>query len=120
MNYNPYYFVPYNIPSKPGLFASLTNSLKSIKWANILNGTQRALNIANQAIPVIKQATPMFKNAKTIFKVMNEFKKVEAPSTTKSNVSDIKVNKDNISDIKNTRENNMNINDSYEGPTFFI
>ena len=86
MNYNPYYFTPYitQAPARAGIFNSLFRNTRSINWSSILNGTQKALNIANQAIPVIKQVTPMMQNAKTMFKVMNEFKKVETPNEIKT------------------------------------
>ncbi|MBS7020697.1 MAG: hypothetical protein KH135_02340 [Firmicutes bacterium] len=82
--YNPYYqMYPYvaAAPVKKGIFSSLTGGLKGINWGNILNNTQRTLNIVNQAIPAVKQITPVMKNARTMFQVMNEFKKVDTPTT---------------------------------------
>ncbi|MEG0826344.1 MAG: VrrA/YqfQ family protein [Bacilli bacterium] len=120
MNYNPYYFSPYmSMPAaKTGLFSSLFKGAGSIKWASILGGTQKVLNVANQAIPVIKQISPVMKNAKTMFKVMNEFKKVDTPTNG--------INKEVIpkesSNVSNTSTNKTIIEEksSNEGPTFFI
>lgn len=109
--YNPYYFSPYlSVPSKTGLFSNLFKGIGTIKWSSILNGTQKALNIANNAIPVIKQVTPMVKNAKTMFKVMNEFKK------------DDNLNVDNTKSVNKDISNNIDkVETNYnDGPKFFI
>ncbi len=99
--YNPYF---YNIPNsnmmmyqKVGLFKRLFNR---INFNNVLNGTQRTLNIINQTIPLVKQAKPIIRNAKTMFKVMNEFKKVDTTVPTKTNISETK-------------------SSNFEGPKFF-
>ena len=115
------YYFPYNMgypmvnvprASSTGLFSRIFRN--GINWSGILNGTQRTLNIINQTIPTIKQISPIVKNAKTMFKVMNEFKKVDTPSSTNSNTSNNKSN--NISNI----ESDENTVTSYEnGPTFF-
>ncbi len=80
--YNPYFMsYPYlQMTPRVGLFQRLFGNLN---FSSILSGTQKTLNIVNQGIPLIKQAKPIFKNAKTMFKVMNEFKKVDTPSTIK-------------------------------------
>ena len=101
--YNPYFYsMPTNgintLP-KMGLFRRMFGN---INFASILNGTQRTLNVVNQTIPLVKQARPILKNAKTMFKVMNEFKKVDAVSTS-TNID----KKQNIINYDN-------------GPTFFI
>ena len=107
--YNPYF---YSIPnmaattSRVGLFSRLFGG-NGITLSGILNGTGRVLNFANQAIPLVKQVRPMIGNAKTMFKVMNEFKKVDAPSTSVSST-----------EVENESTNNY---ESYDdGPTFFI
>ena len=108
MNYfNPYFSA---FPARGGLFSSLRGS--GITLSTILNGTQRTLGIINQAIPVIKQMQPVVRNAKTMFKVMNEFKKVDTPTT--SNVT----NTDNTN-IINESNNNQSYNNE-NGPTFFL
>lgn len=73
MNYYPYF--PYSsMPVKTGFFKNIFNGFN---FSNLLNGTQKTLNVVNQAIPLVKQAKPMFNNMKTMFRVMNEFKKEE-------------------------------------------
>ena len=78
--YNPYFMsYPYlQMPPRIGIFQRLFGNLN---FSSILSGTQKTLNIVNQGIPLIKQARPIIKNAKTMFRVMNEFKKVNTPST---------------------------------------
>lgn len=106
--YYPYY--SYNVPfsnintiPRAGLFGRIFNN---ISIPNILNGTQRTLNIVNQTIPLIKQAQPIIKNAKTMFKVMNEFKKVDTPKS--------------VSTSKNMNNEKININYTNDNsPTFF-
>ena len=103
--YNPYFSMyPYvNTFSRPGLFSRIITGIKSINFSSILSGTQKTLNVVNQTIPLVKQVTPVMKNAKTMFKVMNEFKRVNTPSSNKNN---------NIKqEITKTTNNN--------GPTFF-
>ena len=109
--YNPYYYMVPTMNSGLGrglLSGSIRNS---INWSSILNGAQRTLNLVNQAIPLVKQAAPMVRNAKTMFKVMNEFKKVESPSSGNSEVSN------NITSNDNLTENAQLV--SGDGPTFF-
>ena len=104
--YNPYYFVNPQGISSPSLFSGLFKG--NLNFSTILNGTQKTLGLVNQAIPIIKEAAPMFRNAKTMFKVMNEFKKIDAPST-------------NNQDVKsNVEEEHKNYNQNDGGPTFFI
>lgn len=73
---NPMYynnFFPYqnNFKIKKGL---LFNSFRSINWSNILNTTQKTLNVINQAIPVYYQVKPIIGNAKTMFRMVNALK----------------------------------------------
>lgn len=102
--YNPYFF------SVPAAYQanSVQNLLGRLNISSILNGTGKALNLINQAIPIIKEAAPMMKNAKTMFKVMNEFKKMDSPSSN-----------DQKNEIKEeiSKEEKREIN--YGGPTFF-
>ena len=72
MYYNS--FFPYNngnnfIKKGLGLF-----SLRNINWSNILNNTQKTLNVINQAIPVYYQVKPIWSNAKTMFRMVNAIK----------------------------------------------
>ena len=65
-------FFPYqNNLLKKGLGLS---SFKSINWTNVLNNTQKTLNVINQAIPVYYQVKPIFSNAKTMFRMVNALK----------------------------------------------
>ncbi len=107
--YNPYFgFYPTAAASSPGLFARLFGG-NGIRWGSLLSGTQKVLGVANQAIPVIRQMSPVIKNAKTMFKVMNEFKKVDTPTSSEQN--------ENTS----SQEENQTIqSQETEGPTFFI
>lgn len=69
-------FYPYQYsPTK----TSITSLLKKFSISDILNGTQKTLNIINQAIPIINQATPLWNNAKTLFKIANAVSKEEKP-----------------------------------------
>ncbi len=105
--YNPYlYAYPYmNVAPKVGLFSRIFGG--NLSFGSILSGTQKTLNIVNQAIPIVKQAGPVINNAKTMFKVMNEFKKVETPVTsrTEKNTQPVETN-----EINTVSENS---------PTFF-
>lgn len=102
--YNPYFYTMPSVTPKIGIFKRLTG----INFGNILNGTQKVLNLANQAIPLVKEVKPMIGNAKTMFKVMNEFKRVEKP-TNKQN---------SIEKEKNDEINNKSSYD--DGPKFFM
>ncbi len=78
--YNNPYFNPYinnmNMvnPSmmmrpKGTFFKSLTN----IKWSDILNNTQKTLNVINQAIPVYYQIKPIFSNIRSLGRLVTAF-----------------------------------------------
>lgn len=103
---NPMYynnFFPYNHQANNNLLKKGLGflSLRNINWSNILNNTQKTLNVINQAIPVYYQIKPIWGNAKTMFRVIGALK-----------TSDSKT--DNVStsdDKKNTSE---------QGPVFFI
>lgn len=54
--------------------------LKKININNILDGTQKTLNIVNQAIPIFYQIKPLIANTKTLLnltKIINEPEKKE-------------------------------------------
>lgn len=115
--YNPYFNAyPYmmGISQVPrvGLMSRIFG--RGINFSSILSGTQKTLNVVNQTIPIIKQATPIMKNAKTMFKVMNEFKKVDTP--TSNNPSNI-VNNINQTYVEETFDDSYRLNNY--GPTFF-
>ena len=52
----------------------LKRSLKTINWSNLLNNTQKTLNVINQAIPVYYQIKPIWGNAKTMLRMVNALK----------------------------------------------
>ncbi len=108
--YNPYSLYPYmSIPTRQGLFSNLATGFRGINWGNILNNTQRTLNIINQAIPAVKQISPMVRNARTMFRVMNEFNRTNTPSQTTSNIETANIN------TSTKQESNTT-----SGPTFFL
>lgn len=54
--------------------------LKKLNINNILDGTQKTLNIVNQAIPIFYQIKPLIANTKTLLnltKIINEPEKRE-------------------------------------------
>lgn len=81
----------------------INSGVKKISWSNLLDGTQKTLNIINQAIPVFYQMKPIYNNAKTIFKVMNVVKE-----------PDIKINKVEKKEEKKTTSSKES------SPTFFL
>ena len=104
---NPYLynnFYPYNnnILRRGNIF----NSLKGHKfnWSNILNNTQKTLNLINQAIPVHYQVKPIYNNAKTMFRMVNALKDDDNDTNKNNNSNTIK---------KEPSDNN-------DGPVFFL
>ena len=75
-------------------------SFRKINWSNLLNNTQKTLNVINQAIPVYYQVKPIIGNAKTMFRMVNAIK----------------------DDNKNNRfDDNQNIKkETSTGPVFFL
>ncbi len=103
--YNNHYFNPYvNFQVKP----SLSSKLKSLSFTEILNGTQKTLNIINQAIPIVYQVKPLINNTKTILKI----------ATAINNDNKQKTNIEKKEEIK--KETTINKNIKYNEPTFFI
>ena len=116
--YNPYYMMtPMVSAARPGLFSALRGASGGLTLGNIVNGTQKTLGIINQAISIVKQVTPVMRNAKTMFKVMNEFKKVDTPSASKTEEKQSTNNGINsvTSEPVVEKEETMD-----GGPTFFI
>ena len=83
---NPMYynnFFPYQNSLEAGAGSFLKRGLgfaglKSINWGNLLNNTQKTLNVINQAIPVYYQVKPIIGNAKTMFRMVNALKDNDA------------------------------------------
>lgn len=112
--YNPYFSMyPYTAaPASTGLLGRAIGGASGIKWSSILSGTQKVLGVANQAIPMIKQVRPVVHNAKTMFRVMNEFKKVDVPSSSTTNQT---------TENSVVQEETNQTSETYQdGPTFFI
>ena len=82
-DYYQYYNLNSNLPNSMTDFAKKTKH----NWTDILNTTQKTLNIINQVIPIIYQIKPIYNNAKTIFKVMNVIKEEPSINTTNTVVS---------------------------------
>lgn len=116
--YNPYFNSFPTMGSgatvgRAGLFSRLFGN---INLSSILSGTGKVVNFANQAIPLVKQMTPLVKNAKTMFRLMNEFKKVDEPKTTNTDIIETNTSTTAIDNTNSIRAENYNQN----GPTFFI
>ena len=95
--FNGYNFYPF-----PGIQPrfSLFNSLRNLNFGEILNGTQKTLNVVNQAIPIFYQIRPLWNNTKTIFKIANAInedddKKVTTTNETKETVEETPKEKTN-------------------------
>lgn len=105
---NPYYYpymnIPNNIPYNGILNirpkGNLLKGLSNIKWGDVLNNTQKTLNVINQAIPVYYQIKPIFGNIRSLSKLVTAFNE------------DDKVIENDNQNIK--KENSSNT------PTFFI
>ncbi len=76
---------------------------RSINWSNLLNNTQKTLNVINQAIPVYYQVKPIWSNAKTMFRMVSALK-------------------DDNKDNRTSENNNPNIEKKTNpnGPVFFL
>ena len=101
---NPMYYnnYPNGTFSNQNISQSFLNRLTNhhkINWSNLLNNTQKTLNVINQAIPVYYQIKPIYNNAKTMFRMVNALKD-----------DDIKNESNSITKEKNTNQ---------EGPVFF-
>ena len=57
--------------ANPSFITKGINLLKTMKWADFLDGTSKTLGVINQAIPVVYQVKPIMNNAKTLFKIAN-------------------------------------------------
>lgn len=91
------------------LFTRSPYSSSSFSLGTVINSINKTLNVANQAIPIYQKAKPLFKNANSIFQTIKIFN--EKPVFNKESKRNItkKIKKDPIS-----------INNSTNGPTFFL
>ena len=103
MTMNPY--ISEGIANFPRPRPSFFKGLSNIKWGNVLNNTQKTLNVINQAIPVYYQIKPIFSNVKSFGRLISAF---NSEDTHKNNNKAIF----NNNEIK--KENSLN------SPTFFI
>ena len=124
---NPYNYYPYmnmnmNVPRgmtiNPYMQGNIANAvrprggflkgLSNIKWGDVLNNTQKTLNVINQAIPVYYQIKPIFNNVKSFGRLINDFNEEDTPN--------------NLSKNENNLNNNQTIKkeNSSNAPTFFI
>ena len=72
-------FNPYQMPGT-GLSA-----FKRVNWSNILNNTQKTLNVINQAIPIIYQVKPLVSNARTLFRIADAVNEPETNNIPSNN-----------------------------------
>ena len=99
MHNSMYYngFNPYTLPNQTAT-KGLLGGISKINWGNLLNNTQKTLNVINQAIPVYYQMKPIYNNAKTMFRLIGSFndKSNNTPSQTNTTNSSVD-NEKNIS-----------------------
>lgn len=93
---NPYYFPNANTNglARKGFFSGLFNH--HFNWTNILNNTQKTLNVINQAIPAYYQIKPIYNNAKTMLRMVNALKD-DTSDATSNNMQNNDNNKKNTS-----------------------
>ena len=94
-NFFPYQQINSDRPFKRGLLSTFLGEKNKINWSNILNNTQKTLNVINQAIPVYYQVKPIYNNAKTMLRMANALKDDKKNTTT--NYQENKDNKKNTS-----------------------
>lgn len=99
--YNSMYyngFNPYMMP-KASATKNLLGGISKINWGNLLNNTQKTLNVINQAIPVYYQMKPIYNNAKTMFRLIGSFN--SQTNTNNSNKTTQTTITDNVKNISN-------------------
>ena len=120
-NYYPYMNMTMNIPRgtivNPYMQGNISNAIRprggflkglsNIKWGEVLNNTQKTLNVINQAIPVYYQVKPIYNNAKTMFRMVSALK--DDDNDTKKN---------NLNNNNKTVKKEPSNND--DGPIFFL
>ena len=72
-------FNPYQMPGTG------FSAIKRVNWSNILNNTQKTLNVINQAIPIIYQVKPLVSNARTLFRIADAVNEPESNNTPNNN-----------------------------------
>lgn len=117
-NFFPYQNMNMAMPraARKGLLSGLFGVSK-INWGNLLNNTQKTLNVINQAIPIYYQIKPIYNNARTMFRVfgaMNDNSKETNTSSNSNLTNNVKFPKTNT-DLSDKTQKNISPN----GPIFF-
>lgn len=97
-----------NIPQSTSLLSKLADLKGTIKWAELLEGTKKTLDIVNQAIPIYYQIKPIVSNAKTLFKIAN---------VVNSNDQSIEDNSQNKDEVQKKEEV---VSSSNNSPIFYL
>lgn len=106
--FNNYNYFPFQ-GFQPRL--SLFSRLRGLNFGEILNSTQKTLNVVNQAIPIFYQIKPLWNNTKTIFRIANAINNDDKKTPINTNTNSIDTTKKEKID---TDVNNSN------QPVFFI
>ena len=78
-DYNPYlYYMPKM--TRMGFSTVRPHFKTNFNFSQILNGTQKTLNIINQAIPLFYQIRPIWNNVRTMFRVVGALKEEDDAS----------------------------------------
>ena len=75
---------------------NILNYFKKINFSNIINTTNRSLNIVKKSIPVYREIRPYIRKEKSIFKVKND-----------DEIDEIKMSKPFKTDKKTTLNNSL-------------
>lgn len=89
--------------TKPSLF----------NFGEILNKTQKTLNVINQAIPIFYQVKPLWNNTKTILKIANIVNEKTIKTPQKSVNNNVNQKETNETNLKKQVTN-------YNEPIFFL
>ena len=97
-----------NILQYTSLLLKLADLKGTIKWAELLEGTKKTLDIVNQAIPIYYQIKPIVSNAKTLFKIAH---------VVNSNDQSIENNSQNKDEVQKKEEV---VSSSNNSPIFYL
>lgn len=85
---------------------------KLFNFSDLLNKTQKTLNVINQAIPIFYQIKPLWNNTKTILKIANIVN--ESPKQERKESVNIENKK------QNEKTNTIKKETKYNEPVFFL
>lgn len=102
--FNPYMNM---MPNAKLTGRNILSGISKINWGNILNNTQKTLNVINQAIPVYYQVKPIYNNAKTMFRLIGSMNE-KTSNREISNYNNISNNLTDNYNKSNTNEKNIN------------